>query len=110
MGPEDFASRMEWADVVVSHAGMGTILSALVAGIPLVLMPRRGAWQETRNDHQVATVERFADRSGVVAVEDESELIAALEAGNWSDPDEISPHASPRLIEAVREFIEHDNT
>lgn len=106
LGPSDFAERLAWADVVVSHAGMGTIISALVDGTPLVLMPRLGSRQETRNDHQVATVARFADRAGVTAVDDEHDLIGVLEAANWSHPETISDYASDDLIEAIRDFID----
>ena len=106
MGPADFAERMAWADVVVSHAGMGTIISALVDGTPLVLLPRLGARQETRNDHQVATVARFADRDGVTAVDDENALVEVLEAGRWSRPASISTEASPELISTIRDFID----
>jgi UDP-N-acetylglucosamine transferase subunit ALG13 len=106
LDPAGFADRMEWADVVVSHAGMGTILSALVDGVPLVLLPRRGALMETRNDHQVGTVDRFGEKAGITAVADEHELVSVLERGDWSQPDTISPTASPQLIERLRSFIE----
>ncbi|MEZ5165891.1 MAG: glycosyltransferase [Acidimicrobiales bacterium] len=95
LGPDGFAARMAWADVVVSHAGMGTIISALVDGVPLVVMPRRGTLMETRNDHQVATVAHFADRPGITAVADEAELLAVLDDHAWSTPDPIGNHASP---------------
>lgn len=106
LDPDEFAVRMDWADVIVSHAGMGTILSALVAGKPLVLMPRLGSRGETRNDHQVGTMARFNDRPGVLTATDETDLVAALDEGRWSRPEEISPDASPQLIEAIRDFIE----
>ena len=106
LGPHEFADRMRWADVVVSHAGMGTILSCLVEGVPLVLMPRRGDLMETRNDHQVGTIARFADWAGVTSAPDEDAVVATLESGDWSRPDAISPHASTELIATIRDFID----
>lgn len=105
LDPVGFASRMEWADVVVSHAGMGTILSALVGGVPLVLLARRGALMETRNDHQVATVARFGEKEGITAVDDPDELLDVLSRRDWSRPTKISETAAPELVGRVRDFI-----
>ena len=52
--PEDFRKRVADATMVVAHAGMGSIITALELGKPILVMPRRGHLQETRNDHQVA--------------------------------------------------------
>ena len=58
--PAECRERMLAADAIVAHAGMGTILSALELGKPLVIMPRLAAFGEHRNDHQLATAKRFA--------------------------------------------------
>ncbi|RMH81500.1 MAG: glucuronosyltransferase [Actinomyces sp.] len=104
LGPGEFAERLRWADVVVSHAGMGTVISALVAGVPVVVMPRLGRRRETRNDHQVATAARLADRPGVTVAADTDELIDLLERRCWS-AGSADPFASPTLIEAIHDFI-----
>ena len=49
---------MDAAAAIVAHAGMGTILTALETGKRLLVMPRRAALGEHRNDHQLATVSR----------------------------------------------------
>ena len=53
--PLTFSRRFAEATVVVAHAGMGTIIPALEAGKPLLLLPRLAALGEHRNDHQVGT-------------------------------------------------------
>src|SRR3954468_11112636 len=70
MAPAECRERMETADVIVAHAGMGTILNALELGKPVVVMPRHAALGEHRNDHQIATAERFADFDGVTVAAD----------------------------------------
>ncbi|MBI4021196.1 MAG: beta-1,4-galactosyltransferase [Candidatus Aenigmarchaeota archaeon] len=53
------------ADVIVTHAGAGSIISALVYGkVPLVV-PRLQRFGEHVNDHQL-DVARFLDRKGMV--------------------------------------------
>lgn len=105
--PNGFRAKVEWADVLVSHAGMGSILTALQYGKPVLVMPRRGALKETRNDHQVATAQRFKEMGKVMVAMDESELPDALSRlSGGTAAQSISAHASPELIEALRSFIQ----
>ena len=104
--PEEFRERVASATVLVAHAGMGSILTALEAGKPILVMPRRGDLHETRNDHQVATAERFGQRGAVAVAMDEDELAARLdELGSVEPGAKIGPYATPELIDAIRGYI-----
>ncbi|MDX2116370.1 MAG: glycosyltransferase [Planctomycetota bacterium] len=104
--PEEFRRRVQEASVLVAHAGMGSILTALEAGKPILVMPRRGDLRETRNDHQIATARRFLDLGKVAVAFDEAELPAKLDQVEMQTAaGKISPFASDRLLEAVRAFI-----
>ena len=104
--PDEFERRIADADVVVAHAGTGTILTALELGTPVLVMPRHAAKLETRNDHQIATAQRFLEMGRVAVAMDEHEMpekldqLSGLAAGG-----KISTSASPELIEALRSFI-----
>ena len=104
--PEEFTARVQEASVIVAHAGMGSILTALQHGKPIVVMPRRAALRETRNDHQVATAQRLQDRPGIHVAMDESELAPILDRlAELTEIPPISGEASPDLIDHVRRFI-----
>lgn len=104
--PADFSRRLSECRVLVAHAGMGSILSALEAGKPILVMPRRGEFRETRNDHQVATAVRFRELGKVHVAMDETELPAALDAlDGLVAADRIAPVASPELLAAVADFV-----
>jgi UDP-N-acetylglucosamine transferase subunit ALG13 len=104
-----FADLVAQADVIVSHAGMGTILTALELGKPLILMPRRAALGEHRNDHQRDTAAEMSRLSNVTVVEDGATLClalsAALKAPRSTRPSATVGSASSSLIEAIRSFI-----
>jgi UDP-N-acetylglucosamine transferase subunit ALG13 len=109
--PAECRERMRAADAIVAHAGMGTILSALELGKPLIVLPRRAALGEHRNEHQLATARRFAELGSVAVAFHEDELAARLDAltaapAASEDAGRISPYASDRLVSAVRAFIE----
>lgn len=74
LSPTEAHTHLNEADFVVGHAGMGTILSALELGRPLIIFPRRFALGEHRNDHQMATARKFLGYPGVHVAFDELEL------------------------------------
>ena len=105
--PAEFQRRVQACDVLVAHAGMGSILTALAAGKPLLVLPRRAALGEHRNDHQLATAERFAARGLVHAARDEQDLREQLDRIDDLRPagERISPFAEERLLERLRRFV-----
>lgn len=106
LSPEVFRRTLGSAAVVVSHAGIGNLLLALEAKKPIVMMPRRAALGEHRNDHQLATAKRLGELPGVTVVDDAAQLRETLTAADWAEPAALRPEASPELLDAVRGFIE----
>ncbi|MBC01888.1 MAG: glycosyl transferase family 28 [Phycisphaerae bacterium] len=106
MDPAEFVQRVRESTVLVAHAGMGSILTALQYGKPIVVMPRRGDLQETRNDHQLATARKLADRPGIEVAMDETELARALDRlQNLEAAPTLPSTASPELIAHLKDFI-----
>ena len=63
--PVEFDTVFRQARVIVSHAGIGTVLTAQRLGKPIIVFPRRAAFGEHRNDHQLASCAQLAGRPGV---------------------------------------------
>jgi UDP-N-acetylglucosamine transferase subunit ALG13 len=105
--PPEFRMRVLWADVLVAHAGMGSILTALQYGKPILVMPRLGKLKETRNDHQVATAQRFRKLGKVAVAMDEGEIVTLLDdLEAIGRTEQISDRASDELIAAISDFIQ----
>ena len=77
LGTTAFAALAARAAVIVGHAGIGTFLTARSHGAPAVLMPRRAALGEHRNEHQIATARRLEGRPGL-AIAWEAEALGDL--------------------------------
>jgi UDP-N-acetylglucosamine transferase subunit ALG13 len=104
--PAQFGEKVAAADAIVAHAGMGSILTALELGKPILVMPRRGNLRETRNDHQVATARRLVAQRRVTVAWDEQELAEKLDQiGSLEASDRISSHADARLLGTLRAFL-----
>jgi UDP-N-acetylglucosamine transferase subunit ALG13 len=106
---EEFKDKFMTAELIVAHAGMGTIISALENNKPILVMPRQAILGEHRNEHQYATAKRFSELNYILVAYDDMQLKAYLE-----DLEEIINHGkrrhasgpSPLLIKTIRDFIE----
>lgn len=101
----EFRDRVARAEAVVSHAGMGTILTALELRRPLLIMPRRVALLEQRNDHQVATARKLQQLGLATVAEDEDELADCLRSLDaLKPPSRAGAEDRGRLLEVLRRF------
>jgi UDP-N-acetylglucosamine transferase subunit ALG13 len=104
--PREFTEKLIEADLIIAHAGMGSILSALKHEKPILVMPRFGDLGETRNEHQVATVKRLAPMGLMEVAEDERTLadrLPTLDA--LTNTNRISPWASEGLTKEIGHFL-----
>ncbi len=69
-----FDEKLKNCSVMVSHAGIGTVLKAYKYAKPIILVPRRASLGEHRNDHQLATVSQLRSRAGIYVAETKEEL------------------------------------
>ncbi|RVU34118.1 glucuronosyltransferase [Hwanghaeella grinnelliae] len=106
VAPDEFERLFTEARLVVGHAGVGTILSAKRFGTPLVLMPRRHALGEHRNDHQLATAKAVEKLPGVYIAWQADELAGLLVRDDLKPMtnDESPTHSA--LIGRLKAFIE----
>lgn len=104
--PPEFRTALAAADLVIAHAGMGTILSTLRAGVPLLVMPRRASLGEHRSEHQLATAHRLSALKGIAVAADELELRSRLDRlHELKVLERIGPYAGATLQSTVRDFI-----
>ena len=102
----DFQAEFEAAEVIVAHSGMGTILTCLDLGKPLIIMPRLASLGEHRNDHQLATARQFEHFSQVHVVNDSTEMESALNLiGRGNQEGSFVGGASPELLSEIRHFV-----
>jgi UDP-N-acetylglucosamine transferase subunit ALG13 len=67
------------SELIVSHAGMGTILKSIEYDKPLILIPRLASLGEHRNDHQVATASKFGNYLNIKVIKEIADLPHALD-------------------------------
>lgn len=101
---DELAALVREARVVVSHGGVGSILLALTNGKRPYVVPRRRAYAETVDDHQLESARRFARAGLVTLVEDPEQLGEAISAGNGQVVP--LPRAEATLAAELRAYLE----
>jgi len=109
ISPSDADLHIQKAELVIAHAGMGTIITASQYGKPLIIMPRHFQFGEHRNDHQMATAKRFQDFPNITVVDDKRSLAEAVAAALESVQDEnyssVSQYAPDEFISELRKLL-----
>ncbi|WP_081331834.1 glycosyltransferase [Sphingobium yanoikuyae] len=104
--PEMFDNYARECDCIVSHAGIGTIITAQKYVKPLIVMPRKAALHEHRNDHQLATVRELGSSTGIYIADSESEIEALLLRNDLSPVRNTDSKQRDRVICAIQQFID----
>ena len=97
------------SELVISHAGIGTIILCKEHGIPILILPRRKGYGEHMNDHQMeiakALEERRDENIHVIYQKDQlkENILKILKEGRRNIPAENIGKAN--LIKTIREFI-----
>jgi len=109
MSPVEFEDNLKKASLIISHAGMGTIISALVNQKPIIVMPRLLKYKEHRNEHQLATARKLDELQYIDVAYDEKELQEKV-LDMWPDKlrclHQVGKFASARLIDSLKGFID----
>lgn len=108
MTPDEYEQKLSAADVIIGHVGMGTIISGVKYGKPLILMPRHADKGEHRNDHQLSTAKQFGKLSLVTVVDSYPELEQGIknaleEQGEEQGEDTLQ--VSSTLIKTISDFV-----
>lgn len=92
----------ERARVIVSHAGVGTIINALHLGKPLIIVPRRKKFGEAVDDHQVEIAGELEREGRAKAIYDIDKLGAVLMDINAKL---YSPKGEGKLVLALSDHL-----
>lgn len=104
--PDEFRAHVDEAKLVVAHAGMGSIITALEIGKPIIVLPRQAALNEHRNDHQLATARYMEEQNLVQVARSEEHLVRLLDDWQETSPSiRITEYADTELVARVSAFI-----
>lgn len=104
MDSERFDECLKKAELIIAHAGTGTVIKAVKAGKKVVVVPRLARFGEHVDDHQTEIAEMFGEMDLIVCCSDCDELEQKIREA-WVK--EFRPYVSntETIIRSIDEFI-----
>lgn len=106
LSPPEYHACIEKATVIIAHAGMGTILTAIEMSRPILVMPRIASQGEHRNDHQLATARQLAEIINLTVAWDEIALRDWLGRLETIQPCSSAGDGLDQITTFVKSFIQ----
>ena len=104
---EKFSKLQDDADLIITHGGVGSIISSLEKGKKVIVVPRLKQYGEHVNDHQIQIAERFKNLGYVKSVLDMKDLGKTIKSMEKFIPKEYKKTKSS-IITIIEEFIENN--
>ena len=105
LAPDEFDKLCHDARLIVAHAGMGTIISAMTKGKPIIVFPRIAALGEHRNEHQLATSKKMKELGYAYVANNKEELKEYLLKKDLKCIHQLGLEASNTLINNLINYI-----
>ena len=89
IGVQEFENLIDKAALIICHAGVGTILTALKKRKKIIAAARLAKYGEHVNDHQLQILENFSKKGYILALEDFAKLDEVLKQAEDFKPKSI---------------------
>lgn len=84
--PQQMVQWVEEADLIITHAGAGSMLQAIQANKCVIAVPRLSKYQEHVNDHQLELANKFESLGYLKVLHDQEDLLTLVESMNHFQP------------------------
>lgn len=103
---EELMHQIDIADLIITHAGVGAIVSALKLKKRVIVVPRLGEFKEQNNDHQVQIMERFDKQRYIIPCTDLTKLDETVNnAYNFEPKDYVTEKQG--IVDEITDFIDN---
>ncbi len=103
---DEFARLVDEAELIVTHAGAGSVIHALNAGKIPVVMPRQRRYRELVDDHQVEFTEALASAGKVIVALEPADLPGAVSKALARQPGDGTSKGEAPLVRLVGEALD----
>lgn len=102
--PDEFVNIISKARIVISHAGMGTIIEAVKQAKPVIVVPRKSTLGEVDTDHQFITAKQLETEGKILVAYEVNKLPDKLKEAETFVP--VQEQGSKEILKMVQEFID----
>ena len=103
---ENLEDLIKQADLIITHAGVGSIEMSLEHNKKVIAVPRLKKYGEHVNDHQKEIEDEFNRKGLIIGINDVSELSLALKKIKIFIPKKYEKTKSDEIIYIIKTFID----
>ncbi len=108
VSPKKLEEYMKEASIIITHGGVGSILTALKFNKKVIAAPRLSKYFEHTNDHQVQIIDEFEKLGYILALKDFSKLDKILESSRKFIPKKYKSN-NKAFVELIDNYIKSTN-
>lgn len=92
------------SDIIITHGGVGSIISAIKENKKTIAVPRLHKYNEHVNDHQKQIVQMFNKKGYIIGLEDVAELEDAIKKIDTFKPNKYQQN-NEKMLNLISDFI-----
>ena len=104
----EFEKLMDEADLIITHGGAGSILSAIKKGKKIIAAARLAKFHEHHNDHQKQIIGEFAKQGYLLELEDFDKLNELIKKSKKFKPKKFVSNTD-NMVKLIENYIEDSN-
>ena len=104
---DDFDKYIKECDLLITHGGVGSILTGLKNDKKVIAAPRLAKYNEHMNDHQKQIIERFTDAGYILAYNEGDDLGIILKNVKQFKPNKYKSNTD-NMIKLITNFIDNN--
>lgn len=106
IAPDEFNKIVQEARLIISHAGVGSIISAIEHDKPIIIFPRLASLGEHRNDHQMATAMAINEKGYAYVAYDKKQLKALVYLKDLVSLKKKNEQTSSRILYSIMTLLQ----
>lgn len=104
---DEFEQYMKKCNLLITHGGVGSILTGLKNNKKVIACPRLAKYKEHINDHQVQIIDKFSKAKYLLAYNEGDDLGKIIEDSKNFKPQKYVSNTN-KIISIIEEFIDKD--
>lgn len=106
MSKEQLEQFQDEANLIITHGGVGSIISSIEKGKKVIAIPRMHEYGEHVNNHQIEIVKNFNDKGYIIGIKKVEDLKEAIIKAKDFQPKKYQ-HNNEKMLKIIENFIEN---
>lgn len=104
---EEITKLIDKADLVITHGGVGSIITAIEKSKKVIAVPRLKQYKEHVNNHQLDIIKSFNELGYIIGLNEVEELENALKNVKQFEPKPYIKNTG-KIIQLIEDFIDNN--